>query len=119
MLSSFLSSFLFLSISTLISSFSHYSLPSYICTFEDDTKVVDYYSYSSSFSFPSSWSIIQRKGYCTSDCFPCEEYKLHNRNVMIGYSAECNISYENQLLYRLYNVTDKKNIKKQLDYIYH
>ena len=91
---------------------SSYSLPFYVCTFENDKNIVDYYSYDQNMqTFPPTWSLIQRKGYCTSECYPCEKYSLHNRNVMIGYSADCTISYENQLLLKLYNVTNEKVIE--------
>ena len=85
----------------LVSSYSTF----YICTNEN---AVDYYSYNQNIqSFPHTWSLIQRNGYCTSECYPCEKYSFDNRDVMIGYSADCTISYENQLLYQLYNVTNE------------
>jgi hypothetical protein len=86
------------------------SLPYYVCSSYGNTQTVDYYGYGRdhSFHFPTQWSLVDQRGYCTDECWPCEPYHLRQQTMMIGYGGTCTISYEDQVRLGLYNVTTKE-----------
>ena len=89
---------------------SSLSLPYYVCSSYGNTQTVDYYGYGRdhSFHFPTQWSLVDQRGYCTDECWPCEPYHLRQQTMMIGYGGTCTISYEDQVRLGLYNVTTKE-----------
>ena len=107
---------------TVLSSPSKPSLPYYVCSSYGNTQTVDYYGYGRdhSFHFPTQWSLVDQRGYCTDECWPCEPYHLRHKTMMIGYGGTCTISYEDQVRLGLYNVTTEEfhdefhNTPKQL-----
>ena len=85
------------------------SLPHYVCTSYLRDKTVDFYGYGKqhAFVFPKTWSLLEQDGYCNDLCSPCEEYVLpkSNKKIMVGYGASCTLSFKEQQLLGLYNVT--------------
>ena len=86
------------------------SLPYYVCSSYGNMRTVDYYGYGRdhSFHFPTQWSLVDQRGYCTDECWPCEPYHLRHQTMMIGYGGTCTISYEEQVRLGLYNVTTEE-----------
>ena len=99
-----------LSAPSLPPSSSSPSLPYYVCSSYGNTQTVDYYGYGRdhSFHFPTQWSLVDQRGYCTDECWPCEPYHLRQQTMMIGYGGTCTISYEDQVRLGLYNVTTEE-----------
>jgi len=94
----------------IVAVLSEPSLPYYVCSSYGNTQTVDYYGYGRdhSFHFPTQWSLVDQRGYCADECWPCEPYHLRQQTMMIGYGGTCTISYEDQVRLGLYNVTTEE-----------